>query len=47
MEYAKKIWQFILDVTPTIWGALWIAIGTLGSVAILIWIIKFLIGVIV
>lgn len=36
----KKFWDKFWDVVPVIWGAIWVGIITVGSVALLIFLAK-------
>lgn len=40
----KKFWNKLWDVLPVLWGSLWIAIITLGSIVVLIWVVKWLLS---
>lgn len=40
-----NIWKKFMDsFIPTLWGVLWVLIITLGSFAVLAWVIKLLAG---
>lgn len=40
----KKIYDKVMNWLPPLWGALWMAIITIGSVAVLIWVTRWLLS---
>lgn len=42
----KKFWDWLMTALPVAWGCLWVLIITFGSVALLVIIIEWLLGMI-
>ena len=40
----KKFWNWLMEALPILWGVLWVCIITVGSIALLIAVSNWLIG---